>query len=285
VSPAGEVPLASIRSGGAYAVTGQITPAVVREAVAATLDDADVVAARGTPIMLYFVADASGRVVHAEYQRQRALAGTFRMEPSRRDAAASEREQVRVRMQASGAEQAKTSGGEYRMMASPVPGAVASLDPKAIGSIEVLKAGAGEIVADSASVIWVTLKEGATLESARLSEEALARRERAPTERMRVERAAPPGTAPMPGSAAAGGVRMQMEGGVVKRTQNLAAADAPMLVVDGVIIAREKADAFLRDLAPDRIAAVEVVKGEAAERLWGAQGANGVINVTLKKAP
>ena len=299
VTPAGEMPLASIRSGGAYTMSGRVTPAAVREAVAAVLVDSDATAALGTPVDLYFVADASGRVVHAEYQRRRS---TMLLAPTRRDGATAERtrvDSVRVRMRTG----APDAGAVASVRATPLPGAVASLNPAAIGSIDVLKAKPGDVVADGANVIWVTLKEGATLESARLAGEALreanARRDRTITA---MEARRRPGS--MPGSAAgdargdtagvtsftAPRVRVDARGGESFGGENvrvegprLSAPDSPMLVVDGVLIARDRADAFMRDLQPDRIESVEVVKGAAARKLWGDDGANGVIQVTLKK--
>jgi TonB-dependent SusC/RagA subfamily outer membrane receptor len=54
---------------------------------------------------------------------------------------------------------------------------------------------------------------------------------------------------------------------------------APTYYIDGV-----KADASaLKTLAPDRIASVEILKGDAARAQYGADGANGVIRITTKK--
>lgn len=51
-----------------------------------------------------------------------------------------------------------------------------------------------------------------------------------------------------------------------------------LLFVDGVLI--ERGD--LKDIPPDRIESVEVVKGAAAITRWGPKGANGVILITTK---
>ncbi len=53
----------------------------------------------------------------------------------------------------------------------------------------------------------------------------------------------------------------------------------PLLIVDGVI----SGETELRKLDPDRIENVEVVKGEAAKRLYGDRAENGVIQVTLRE--
>lgn len=59
-------------------------------------------------------------------------------------------------------------------------------------------------------------------------------------------------------------------------------ADSPLYVIDGVIIGT--ADPT-RSLDPDQIERIEVVKGPAAERLYGSRGANGVIIITTKQRP
>jgi TonB-dependent SusC/RagA subfamily outer membrane receptor len=52
----------------------------------------------------------------------------------------------------------------------------------------------------------------------------------------------------------------------------------PLLIVDGV---RQPPEALKR-LAPDAIQSIEVIKGAAATKLYGPDGANGVIVVTSK---
>ena len=53
----------------------------------------------------------------------------------------------------------------------------------------------------------------------------------------------------------------------------------PLIVIDGVIA--KQAD--MQKINPSRIASVEVVKGQAAERIYGEAGANGVLLVTTRK--
>jgi TonB-dependent SusC/RagA subfamily outer membrane receptor len=52
----------------------------------------------------------------------------------------------------------------------------------------------------------------------------------------------------------------------------------PLLIVDGV---RQPQEALKR-LAPDAIQSIEVIKGPAATKVYGPDGANGVIVVTSK---
>lgn len=51
-----------------------------------------------------------------------------------------------------------------------------------------------------------------------------------------------------------------------------------LIFVDGV-----KASEDAMKMSPDRIASVEVIKGAAAEKIYGPEGANGVIRITTKK--
>jgi TonB-dependent SusC/RagA subfamily outer membrane receptor len=55
--------------------------------------------------------------------------------------------------------------------------------------------------------------------------------------------------------------------------------NAPMYIVDGVVLAAGS----MPDVAPDRIESMEVVRGAAAEKLYGARAANGVIVVKTKR--
>jgi TonB-dependent SusC/RagA subfamily outer membrane receptor len=57
-----------------------------------------------------------------------------------------------------------------------------------------------------------------------------------------------------------------------------AAATQPLVILDGV----PSTTAALRELSTDRIASVEVVKGESALAQYGERGRNGVILVTTK---
>lgn len=55
------------------------------------------------------------------------------------------------------------------------------------------------------------------------------------------------------------------------------AKPAPLIYVDGV-----RVEGGLPDLAPETIERVEVLKGDAATALYGAEGADGVIRITMK---
>jgi len=51
-----------------------------------------------------------------------------------------------------------------------------------------------------------------------------------------------------------------------------------LIFVDGV-----KATESAMKMPPDRIQSIEVIKGAAAEKLYGPEGAKGVIRITTKK--
>ena len=51
-----------------------------------------------------------------------------------------------------------------------------------------------------------------------------------------------------------------------------------LIFVDGV-----KATEEAMKMSPDRIQSIEVIKGAAAEKLYGPEGAKGVIRITTKK--
>ncbi len=68
----------------------------------------------------------------------------------------------------------------------------------------------------------------------------------------------------------AAGVLRRMPGG---------APEGPLIVVDGVIMQ----EAVLADLAAYDIERIEVVKGEAARKLYGERAAHGVVNITTKE--
>ena len=59
-----------------------------------------------------------------------------------------------------------------------------------------------------------------------------------------------------------------------------AAGPKPLIIVDGVIMSDPDA---LSNLSPAKIESVEVIKGAAAEALYGDRAAGGVIRVTTKR--
>ena len=60
----------------------------------------------------------------------------------------------------------------------------------------------------------------------------------------------------------------------------LSESTQPLVVVDGVIV--DSGGEFITNLNPNDIVRIEVIKGDAAEELWGAKGANGVITIFTK---
>lgn len=55
----------------------------------------------------------------------------------------------------------------------------------------------------------------------------------------------------------------------------------PVLVIDGAVLGR--GDRILSDLAPDEVAALEILKGAAGGWMYGSEGAGGVIRVWTKR--
>jgi hypothetical protein len=75
-----------------------------------------------------------------------------------------------------------------------------------------------------------------------------------------------------------------LDGGVrVVRAEGVGAPSSPqpLLYVDGLRMEGDR-DAVLADIDPDEIDRVEVVKGEAAIRLFGEEAVGGVIQIFLK---
>lgn len=70
------------------------------------------------------------------------------------------------------------------------------------------------------------------------------------------------------------------EGSPTFRVRGSGDAPDPLVVVDGVIVSDPD---FLSSMDPDLVESVEVIKGAAAEDLYGERGANGVIHITTKK--
>jgi len=66
---------------------------------------------------------------------------------------------------------------------------------------------------------------------------------------------------------------------IVRGSRDSSGAAQPLVVVDGVISTAPNA---LQNIKPEQIASIEVIKGDAAQRLYGTRGANGVIKVTTK---
>lgn len=67
---------------------------------------------------------------------------------------------------------------------------------------------------------------------------------------------------------------------MVFRTDRGDGENDPLMIVDGK---RVQKGAALSDLDPASIETIEVLKGEAAERKYGPEGKNGVVEITTKK--
>ena len=77
------------------------------------------------------------------------------------------------------------------------------------------------------------------------------------------------------GSARRAGLTALIRGPLSDSTQ-------PLFVVDGVIV--ESGGEVLSNLNPNDIERIEVVKGDAAVKMWGGRAANGVIQIFTKRA-
>jgi TonB-dependent SusC/RagA subfamily outer membrane receptor len=74
----------------------------------------------------------------------------------------------------------------------------------------------------------------------------------------------------------------KLEGATGESTEDVVVTSdkvRPLFLIDGVVAD----EAAMRALGPDRIESINVLKGESAEKLYGARGANGVIQITTKK--
>ncbi|HEX6631266.1 MAG TPA: TonB-dependent receptor plug domain-containing protein [Gemmatimonadaceae bacterium] len=147
------------------------------------------------------------------------------------------------------------------------------LPPESIDRVEVVKgAAAAALYGDRAAggVVNITTKQGAARAGggATTGRASAAARE---AERTRTRAAA---AAAVGGGANAAGI-------TIRRAPD--ADGEPLYVIDGVIVPAD--DPAVRDLAPDRIESVEVVKGQAAVEKYGDRAAHGVITITTKAPP
>ena len=252
---------------------------------------------------LTFVVDAEGNVVRSAVRRMRSAAPTARAAAAAA-VATGERPRVMVRSGAG-------------------PG-VADVPSDAIASVEVMKLAPGELIPDSANVVWVQLKEGAEIPPAA----AAGVYELAPSVRGVGQEAAVVGRVRGEGASAAAGesrvlvrtrasgeesgsisaaggrvvlvpgtaVRASTSDGAtvietspsaqggtpVVRGIGTAGGPPPLYVVDGVII-RQDAEELVRQLRPEEIDTIEVLKGAAAAELYGEAARGGVVKITTKK--
>jgi beta-lactamase regulating signal transducer with metallopeptidase domain len=66
---------------------------------------------------------------------------------------------------------------------------------------------------------------------------------------------------------------------IVRGSRSEPGTPQPLIIIDGIIATVPNA---LQHIKPDQIETIEVIKGPAAQRVYGERGANGVIKVTLK---
>ncbi|GLC24064.1 M56 family metallopeptidase [Roseisolibacter agri] len=261
-----QAPLASVTAPvPATADVSPLTVADIRRAVASAFPGADT-ERRGATQRIWVVQDGSGRVSRV----MRGLAA-----PSAPGTVALTR-----------AELAQLRDGRFQVspMAGDPRGTLAGVAADAIATIDVHKRGPGQITPDSTELIWIRLK-GADVASATGTEPRFVP-EREPTARIAV-RDQPPARA---GIALRGGtITIQptdsaRRAGVGPTTLSVGSpgdttGPKPLYLIDGV----EFSGAQSELPKPDRIESIEVLKGAAAEREYGARGGHGVIRITTKR--
>ena len=266
IEPAREIPLASIRTEGTYTPSQRIGVTRVRAVLRDSAPDVLSAPAAGGRVDVWIVAESDGTVRQATVGRSPAAARPV----------------------------GQPAGALYRMRGP-------SVAPERIASIEVLKLAPGKLLADSAGVIWVTLKpagEITEVPSTSTEREVVGRAAARTTEREVVGRVAartreqPAGRSYFRRSAPDSAPRVVLRsvgGGVVTDSPRLVAsrsmrlempADSaqPLWVIDGVVTTGDA----VKKLLPDRIASINVLKGEAALKAYGQRGVNGVVEVVTK---
>ena len=72
--------------------------------------------------------------------------------------------------------------------------------------------------------------------------------------------------------------------GVTSLTGELREDEWPLLYVDGVRVANAQRSTLWDELNPDEIESIEVIRGFAAEALYGSEASGGVIQIVTKGA-
>ena len=70
-----------------------------------------------------------------------------------------------------------------------------------------------------------------------------------------------------------------LKGNIALKPSSSGPKDNPLIVIDGVI----SSDINLKDINPNNILSINVLKGEKATAKYAEKGANGVIEITTKK--
>jgi beta-lactamase regulating signal transducer with metallopeptidase domain len=155
------------------------------------------------------------------------------------------------------------------------PAALTTVNASEIATVEVFKLAPGSVAPDALDVIWIRLRAPgeaaapvpAPTVAARMP--AAARKDTVADTTLRERIFAPA----RPGEHEAGRDARSLG--------SIAASGAtPLYIVDGREIAKGEAE----QLQPSEIASVEVVKGSAAERIYGERAKGGVIRITTKAA-
>lgn len=155
---------------------------------------------------------------------------------------------------------ARDGGFQRSPMAGDARGSLAGVDADGIATVDVRKLAPGQVTPDSTELIWIRLKG---------ADPTIAQRDVRP--------------APTRAAAARAPVRQRAEAATVAPTRIALRADTlapkPLYLIDGV-----EFDGPQSELPkPDRIEGIDVLKGAAAEREYGARAAGGVIRITTKR--
>jgi TonB-dependent SusC/RagA subfamily outer membrane receptor len=241
--PATRVPVTDIR---AAATPSSATGQVTAERVRAVIQDRLPAVAKGTGAaqMVWIVEDSAGRIVQATSAPAASM--------------------LRSRV-ATGVRISPTAIS---------PTTAPTIDANRIASVEVLKLAAGRVAPDSVGVVWMKMKGAGDVASVGAAESfATATTGGAMGIRVRV-----PGTELQPSmrTAPASGGRVML------RAPN--DTIHPIYIVDGTqVVIDGGAVSALDHMSPDKIASVEVLKGDSAIARYGERGRNGVVIVTTKQ--
>jgi TonB-dependent SusC/RagA subfamily outer membrane receptor len=258
VRPETRVPLQKIKSASAEMASRAADPS--RETLQAALRTHLPQVADGSvrARMVWFVADASGKIVKSAY-------------------AASPDGQLALRGSTIGLGDGEAAQGRGGTL-DDAPAWAATLDPSTIASVDVVKFAPGRVTRDSVGVIWIALRApGAAAGAPRPGGDIGGEVKGTSSEgEMRLKiRVAPNGAAD----------DITVSGGARTPLAAKTPAAAPLYVIDGTELpGGPETVSRVQALPPERIASVEVIKGERAAAEYGARGANGVVKITTKKA-
>jgi hypothetical protein len=236
----------------------KVTLEVVRAALARYLPDV-ATSATGRAQRVWFVVDANGAMVRALRDTTAADApltvAIGKTSPTGRPTAT------------------------LRAEGSPtIPATFDSVNAADVSSVEMFKLAPGAVAPDAVGVIWLQLRAPGEAGS-RAGQATVASRARAnPTATARRKTV---GDSTLREVIVTGSRTANHDSVHVVRVSAASGGAAPLYIVDGREVAKDVAE---QQLQPSNIASVEVVKGAAAEQLYGERAKEGVIRITTKAA-